>query len=60
MVPRYDALGEYAQLAAQGRFTVPIARTFPLEAWREALDLVFSNRARGKVLLLPGDGGPEI
>ena len=53
LVPRYDALGRYARLAAEGRFTVPIARTFPLEAWREALDLAFSNRARGKIVLLP-------
>jgi len=53
LVPRYDALGRYAQLAAEGRFSVPIARTFPLEAWREALDLAFGNRARGKVVLLP-------
>jgi NADPH:quinone reductase-like Zn-dependent oxidoreductase len=53
LVPRYDALAEYAGQAAQGRFTLPIARTFALEAWREALDLAFSNRARGKVVLLP-------
>jgi NADPH:quinone reductase-like Zn-dependent oxidoreductase len=53
LVPRYDALAEYADQAAQGRFTLPIARTFALEAWREALDLAFSNRARGKVVLLP-------
>jgi NADPH:quinone reductase-like Zn-dependent oxidoreductase len=56
MVPRYDALGQFAQLAAEGRFIVPIARTFPLEAWRDALDLVSSNQARGKVLLLPNGG----
>jgi len=55
LVPRYDALAEYADLAAQGRFALPIARTFALEAWREALDLAFSNRARGKVVLLPGE-----
>jgi NADPH:quinone reductase-like Zn-dependent oxidoreductase len=53
LVPRYDALAKYADQAAQGRFTLPIARTFDLEAWREALDLAFSNRARGKVVLLP-------
>jgi NADPH:quinone reductase-like Zn-dependent oxidoreductase len=53
LVPRYDALAEYADQAAQGRFTLPIARTFALEAWREALDLAFSNRAHGKVVLLP-------
>jgi NADPH:quinone reductase-like Zn-dependent oxidoreductase len=58
MVPRYDALGKYAQLAAEGRFTVPIARTFSLEAWREALELSFSNRAHGKVVLLPGPEAP--
>ena len=55
LVPRYDALAEYADHAAQGRFALPIARTFALEAWREALDLAFSNRARGKVVLLPGE-----
>jgi NADPH:quinone reductase-like Zn-dependent oxidoreductase len=55
LVPRYDALAEYADQAAQGRFTLPIARTFALEAWREALDLAFSNRAHGKVVLLPED-----
>jgi NADPH:quinone reductase-like Zn-dependent oxidoreductase len=50
---RYDVLGDFARLAAQGRFTVPIARTFPLEDWREALDLSLSGRARGKLMLLP-------
>jgi NADPH:quinone reductase-like Zn-dependent oxidoreductase len=55
LVPRYDALAEYADQAAQGRFTLPNARTFALEAWREALDLAFSNRAHGKVVLLPED-----
>jgi hypothetical protein len=29
-VVRHDVLGEYAQLASQGRFSVPVARTFPL------------------------------
>ena len=28
---RYDVLGEFAQLAAAGRFTVPVGRTFGLE-----------------------------
>ena len=35
----YGALSEFAKLAAEGRFTVPIARTFPLADWRAALDL---------------------
>ena len=50
---RYDVLGHFAKLAAQGDFTVPVARTFRLEAWREALDLSLSGHARGKLVLLP-------
>ena len=52
IVLRYDALGHFAQLAAQGRFTVPVARTFGLEDWREALDLSLNRRAHGKLVLL--------
>jgi len=29
--PRHDVLGEFAKLASDGRFTIPVARTFPLE-----------------------------
>jgi len=50
---RYDMLGEFARLAAEGRFAVPIARTFALEQWREALAISLSGRARGKLVLLP-------
>ncbi len=52
-VMRYDVLGEFAQLAAAGRFTVPVARTFAFEAWREALELSLAGRAHGKLVLLP-------
>ena len=52
VVLRYDVLGHYAQLAAEGRFTIPISGTFALEDWREALDLSLSKRARGKLVLL--------
>jgi len=52
VVLRYDVLGQYAQLAAEGRFTIPIARTFALEEWREALDLSLNKRAHGKLVLL--------
>ncbi len=48
----YPALPEFAALAAQGRFTVPVARTFPLEDWREALEVSVSGRAHGKLVLL--------
>ncbi|MEU9017324.1 NADP-dependent oxidoreductase [Actinomadura sp. NPDC048394] len=48
---RYDVLGEYARLATEDRFTVPVARTFPLEDWRTAAELSLSGRARGKLVL---------
>lgn len=51
---RYDVLGHYAQLAAEGRFSIPIARTFPLEDWREAAELSIEKRAHGKLVLMPG------
>ena len=50
---RYNVLGDFARHAAEGRFTVPIARTFPLDDWREALDLSLSGHAHGKLVLLP-------
>ncbi len=55
---RFDVLAEYAQLAAEGKFEVPIARTYALDEWRDALQLSQSNAARGKVILSldePGD-----
>lgn len=53
LVPRYDVLKHYAQLAAAGRFTIPIARTFGMDGWRTALELCRSGRAHGKLLVLP-------
>jgi NADPH:quinone reductase-like Zn-dependent oxidoreductase len=50
---RFDPFPEFAQLAADGQFTVPIARTFPLEEWRTALDISLTGHPRGKLLLLP-------
>ena len=55
LVPRYDALAHYAQLAVDGRFTVPVSRTFGMEEWREALELSHGGHAHGKLLILPGD-----
>ena len=51
---RYDVLGHYAQLAAEGLFSIPIARTFALEDWREAAEISMSKKAHGKLVLLPG------
>ncbi len=50
---RPEVLGEFAQLAADGQFTIPVARTFPLTQWRAALDASLSGHARGKLILLP-------
>ena len=50
---RYEAFGEMAQAAAAGKFTVPIARTFSLDGWREAMEISVSGKAGGKLLLLP-------
>lgn len=51
---RYDVLGHYAQLAAERLFSIPIARTFALEDWREAAEISMSRKAHGKLVLLPG------
>ncbi len=50
---RYNVLGDFVKLAAEQRFAVPVARTFLLENWREALDLSLSGHAHGKLVLLP-------
>jgi NADPH:quinone reductase-like Zn-dependent oxidoreductase len=50
---RFDVFREFAQLAADGKFTVPIAGTFPLENWRIAMEISLSGQARGKLVLLP-------
>ncbi len=49
-----DALPEFARLAADRRFEVPVARSFPLEEWRAALDLSVGGHAHGKLMLVPG------
>src|ERR1700722_19058914 len=49
---RFEAFAEFAALAADGRFSVPIARTFPLEDWRAALEISLTGHARGKLLLM--------
>ncbi len=49
----YEVFPEFAQFAADGKFTVPIAATFPLEDWRTALEISLSGQAHGKLLLLP-------
>ena len=53
LVIRYDVLGRFAQLAAEGRFTIPVARTFGMEEWRTALKICHDGLAHGKLLILP-------
>jgi NADPH:quinone reductase-like Zn-dependent oxidoreductase len=50
MTRREGVLAEFAKLAAEGRFTVPIARTYPLDDWREALAASLSGHAHGKLV----------
>ena len=56
---RYDVLGEFAKLAAEGRFKVPVVRPFQLEDWREALDLSQGGHAHGKTILLPASAADK-
>jgi NADPH:quinone reductase-like Zn-dependent oxidoreductase len=57
---RYDVLGEYAQRAADGEFTIPVAEAFPLDRWRAALELSTSGHPKGKLVLLPADPAAVI
>src|ERR1700760_3475240 len=51
---RNDVLGDYAQRAAEGRFSVPGARVFPLAGGRMAVELSQSGHAHGKLILAIG------
>ena len=50
----YDALNDFAALAARNRFIIPIAGTFPLTQWRTALEISLGGHAHGKLMLVPG------
>jgi NADPH:quinone reductase-like Zn-dependent oxidoreductase len=52
-VPASTFLPQYAALAAEGAFRIPIARAFPLAEWRDAVELSVSGHPHGKVVLLP-------
>jgi NADPH:quinone reductase-like Zn-dependent oxidoreductase len=51
------ALGEIGELIEAGRFSLPVARTFPLEQIAEAHRLSESGHVRGKLVLLVDCGG---
>jgi len=48
---RYDVLGEFADLAAEGRFSIPIGGVYPLEEWRTPMERSRSGHPRGKLVL---------
>jgi len=51
--PSSGFLADYADLAAAGEFTIPVAKTFPLDQWRDAAELSLSGAPHGKVVLVP-------
>ena len=50
----WEALGEAAELAAAGDFTLPVERAFPFAEAPEAHRLSQSGHVRGKLVLVPG------
>lgn len=50
--PDASRLYQLADAVARGEFTIPIAKTFPLEQAREAQDLAENRHPNGKVLLV--------
>lgn len=54
LTPLSVLLPEYASLAAQGAFRLPVAKAYPFEKWREAVDLSLSGHPHGKVVLVFG------
>jgi NADPH:quinone reductase-like Zn-dependent oxidoreductase len=53
LTPLPTLLPEYANLAARGQFSLPIARSYPLEQWRDAVELSLSGNPHGKLMLNP-------
>lgn len=51
--PAPTFMPEYAALAANGTFRLPIARTYPLAEWRDAVKLSISGNPHGKVIVFP-------
>ncbi len=53
LTPLTALLSKYASLAAERAFRLPIAKAYPFEEWRDAVDLSLSGSPHGKVVLLP-------
>lgn len=54
LTPPAVLLPQYAALAARGAFRLPIAKSYPLDQWRDAVQLSLAGNPHGKVVLLPG------
>jgi NADPH:quinone reductase-like Zn-dependent oxidoreductase len=52
-----QAIEHMLELYLEGRLTVPVARTYPLEGAGQALEAVRSGTVTGKVVLVTGLGG---
>ena len=52
-VARIEVVRELAELVAGGELEIPIARTFPLVAVRDAYRELAKRRTRGKIVLVP-------
>ena len=59
LAPAATFMPQYASLAADRAFRIPIARTYPLDEWQDAVKLSTSGRPHGKVVLLPAASGGE-
>ena len=53
LTPLSVLLPEYALLAAQGAFRLPVAKAYSFENWGEAVELSLSGNPHGKVVLVP-------
>ena len=52
VVHHYKVLGEFAQLAADRTFSIPVAGNFAMKYWHKAFKISLSGRAQGKLLVL--------
>lgn len=59
LTPVAGLLAEYAALAAQGAFRLPIAKSYSLQEWRAAVELSLSGYPHGKVVLRPDSENPR-
>jgi len=53
LTPLPALLREHAALAASRDLRLPIAATYPLAQWREAVQLSLAGAPHGKVVLVP-------